>query len=136
MAVAHKKLLPGSPKEDAMLMPWFQREVSIDDRIGANGTGTIETRLADEAAESQEQRLYRKQLAGLVRKALFNLDARERHVIERHFGLSDGDERTLDQIAAGMALSRERVRQIECRAKSKLRKDLIACSGSLSFART
>jgi RNA polymerase nonessential primary-like sigma factor len=119
-----------------MLMPWFQHEVSIDDRIGANGTGTIETRLADGAAESQEQRMYRKELIDLVRKALFNLDARERHVIERHFGLSDGDERTLEEIASGMALSRERVRQIECRAKSKLRKDLIACSGNFSFARS
>lgn len=113
-----------------MWMTWLQHEVSIDDSMGHRSGRSLHGRLVDPAAESQEQAMYRKELAVLIRKALLNLDVRERHIIEHHFGLSGGKERSLDDIAAGLSVSRERVRQLECRAKTKLRKDLTGCSPS------
>jgi RNA polymerase primary sigma factor len=110
-----------------MLIPWFQREVSIDDPA-AQGTGnSLETRLVDPAAESQEQKVYRNELIARVRKALDRLNERERHIIQNRFGILGGHERTLDEIAVGLNLSRERVRQLEHIAKKKLRRFLVDC---------
>jgi DNA-directed RNA polymerase sigma subunit (sigma70/sigma32) len=46
---------------------------------------------------------------------------RERHVIRGRFGLLGHQEQTLEEIGRALRLSRERVRQIEVRAKEKLR---------------
>ncbi|MCE7885127.1 MAG: hypothetical protein DYH08_14940, partial [Actinobacteria bacterium ATB1] len=40
---------------------------------------------------------------------------------ERRFGLNDNGSETLEQIGASLGITRERVRQIEARALSKLR---------------
>jgi RNA polymerase primary sigma factor len=87
-----------------MLIPWPQRGVSIDDNMGENGNHSLEGRLVDPAAESQEQKLYRKELTDLVRKALAKLDARERHIIRNRFGILGGRERTLEEIGASLKL--------------------------------
>jgi RNA polymerase sigma factor (sigma-70 family) len=44
-------------------------------------------------------------------------------VIELHFGLTDGEGKTLEEIGRRVGLTREGVRQIEKRALEKLRKD-------------
>jgi RNA polymerase sigma factor (sigma-70 family) len=111
-------------KGEAMLIPWFQPEVSIEECSGGNGSLSFETRLVDPATESQEQKMYRQELVDGVRRALFSLDARERHIISSRFGLFGGEERSLADIATGLEVSRERVRQIEVRAKTKLRAEL------------
>jgi len=113
-----------------MLIPWFQREVSIDEVMGQNGSNALEARLVDPEAESQDQTMYRKELVDRVRKALVNLNERERHIIRHRFGILGGPERTLEEIAGILNLSRERVRQLENNAKSKLRRVLIGCEPS------
>ena len=52
---------------------------------------------------------------------LDELTPREAEVIRSRFGLEDDHPRTLAEIGEAMALSRERVRQIETRALLKLR---------------
>jgi RNA polymerase sigma factor (sigma-70 family) len=50
------------------------------------------------------------------------LDERERRVLELRYGLDrSGDPRTLEEVGAALHLTRERVRQIETRIRSKLR---------------
>ena len=110
-----------------MLIPWFQREVSIEECMGPDGGNGFEARLVDPAAESQEQKIYRNELTGLVRDALVKLNEREQHIIRNRFGLLGGHERSLDEIAVALNLSRERVRQLEQIAKFKLRKYLSRC---------
>ena len=51
------------------------------------------------------------------------LEPRERDVMELRFGLRGRRVRTLQQIGDRLHLSRERVRQIESRAKEKLRRN-------------
>lgn len=113
-----------------MLIPWFQREVSIDEQMLEGGGNPLQGRLVDPAAESQEQKTYRNELVHLVRKALGNLNERERHIIRNRFGILGGQEWTLEEIATSLNLSRERVRQLEANAKNKLRRGLASCSAS------
>ena len=56
-----------------------------------------------------------------VGKMLTCLDAREREIIWLRFGLDRGEPRTLEEVGANFGLTRERIRQIEVRALSKLR---------------
>ena len=50
------------------------------------------------------------------------LNERERYILISHYGLDGTDARTMADIGKSMGLSRERVRQIEVGALSRLRK--------------
>jgi RNA polymerase sigma factor (sigma-70 family) len=56
-----------------------------------------------------------------VTRALTALDDREHAIVELRYGLDRGQPRTLDEVGAIFGLTRERIRQIEARALSKLR---------------
>lgn len=59
-----------------------------------------------------------------VREAVATLGEREATVLRLRFGLDAGsDPRTLDQVGAALGITRERVRQLELRALSELRRD-------------
>jgi RNA polymerase sigma-32 factor len=72
-----------------------------------------------EVAEREIQAMH----AASVAEALSQLDERERAIVEKRI-LGD-DKDTLADIGASMGLSRERVRQIELRARQKLRDALV-----------
>ena len=56
-----------------------------------------------------------------LREVLATLNAREQRVLELRFGLTGGRPWTLDEVGREFAVTRERVRQIEAKALSKLR---------------
>ena len=49
------------------------------------------------------------------------LGEREREILRLRYGLDRGEPRTLDEVGEHFNLTRERIRQIEVRAMSKLR---------------
>lgn len=59
---------------------------------------------------------------GAVDRALAALDPREHEIVRRRY--LDGESQTLRAIGEEMGLSRERVRQLELRAKDKMRREL------------
>jgi RNA polymerase sigma factor (sigma-70 family) len=67
-------------------------------------------------------------LSGEVAKMLVVLDEREREILQLRFGLDRGQPRTLDEVGAHFNLTRERIRQIEARAMSKLRHPTVDAS--------
>ncbi|MFP5318022.1 MAG: RNA polymerase sigma factor RpoD/SigA [Acidimicrobiia bacterium] len=56
-----------------------------------------------------------------LREVLTTLNAREQRVLELRFGLSGQRPRTLDEVGREFSVTRERIRQIEAKALSKLR---------------
>jgi RNA polymerase primary sigma factor len=102
-------------------------DVSLSDRIGGgrdDGDGPeLGETIEQVAVPPVEEDLLHEAVAGRVRAALDELDGKEREVVELRFGLDrDGDPRTLQEVGDVLRLSRERVRQIEARAKEKLRR--------------
>jgi RNA polymerase primary sigma factor len=101
------------------------RDVSLSDRPAAEGDepGPELGDMLEAPAPPLEEDLVRQSLVERVRAALTELDEKEREVVELRFGLDrDGEMRTLQEIGEALNLSRERIRQIESRAKDKLRR--------------
>jgi RNA polymerase primary sigma factor len=68
-----------------------------------------------------DQDLIRRAFRDEVERMLNHLKPRERQVVELRFGLGTEEPQTLEEVGRRLKLSRERVRQIEERAKQKLR---------------
>ena len=102
------------------------RDVSLSDHVGgadgADGPELVEM-LQQLSVPPAEEELINRRLHAGVRLALHELEDKEREVIELRFGLDrDGEPRTLQEVGDMLGLSRERIRQIESRAKEKLRR--------------
>jgi RNA polymerase primary sigma factor len=104
-------------------------DVSLSDPVDggrADGQGTRSRELADaipqEGATPIEESMIRQADIDELTAALGDLDGKEREVVRLRFGLEDDRPRTLQEIGEQLGLSRERVRQIESRAKEKLRR--------------
>ena len=117
-----------------MLMPLLQRERSIDDFVDKDGGCRLSSLLTDRKQRTQEEKLYVKEIQGLVLEALNKLDERELHIIRNRFGLLGGKELTLEEIGHSLNLSRERVRQLEREAKHKLRSNLMAHQSNVRYS--
>jgi RNA polymerase primary sigma factor len=101
-------------------------DVSLSERLGDRSEPDgpeLGDLIEQEAVPAVEDELLHKAAAARVRAALGELDQKEREIVELRFGLDrDGEPRTLQEVGDLLALSRERIRQIESRAKEKLRR--------------
>jgi RNA polymerase primary sigma factor len=114
-----------SEADVAALLQIGARDVSLSDHPGgeADDTGPELGDLLEGDSQPIEEDLVRQSLVDQVRAALTELDGKEREIVELRFGLDrDGEMRTLQEIGEALNLSRERIRQIEARAKEKLRR--------------
>ena len=79
--------------------------------------------IVDESTLSPDTKVTNDSLLMDVRKMLDQLSPKERDVLIMRYGLDDdGVKKTLEEIGARYNVSRERIRQIENRAISKLKK--------------
>lgn len=100
--------------------------VSIQTRIGKRGPSsasqtTLESTMSDTRPSPNvgiEASMMRDDLERMLREVLTH---NESLVLKQRFGFEDGRERSLREIGEGLAVSRERVRQIELSAMNKLR---------------
>jgi len=98
------------------------REMSLDEKIGKDRDTPISDYLIDDNCSSPEEDLLKRESNTLVSEAMLHLSEQEKLVIFHRFGISGGPSLTLKEIGEMMSISRERVRQIECQAKLRLRK--------------
>jgi RNA polymerase primary sigma factor len=100
-------------------------DLSLNQHVGRGESEGAELGdlLEQDAIEDAEHQLIHRTAAARVREALHDLDDKEREIVTLRFGLDrDGEPRTLQEIGDVLGVSRERVRQIESRAKDKLRR--------------
>jgi RNA polymerase primary sigma factor len=100
-----------------------EASVSLNRRIGDDGDGELGDLFADRSSpdpadEAEDSIRYQD-----VREALSRLDDPDRRVLELRFGF-EGEQWTLEAIGKELGLTRERVRQIESRALTRLQRDL------------
>jgi RNA polymerase primary sigma factor len=100
-------------------------DVSLNEPIrgedGETGTELGEV-LEGPGEDTAESVLVRDALVAEIRRALGELDPKEREVMQLRHGIDTDEPWTLQQIGDRLNLSRERVRQIEARALTKLRR--------------
>ena len=71
--------------------------------------------------EAPEEKYEKKELKETIEELLKTLTEKESKVLTLKFGLADGNEYTLQEIAEQLKLSNERIRQIGAKALRKLR---------------
>jgi RNA polymerase sigma factor (sigma-70 family) len=98
------------------------REMSLDDKVGRERTTPISDYLVDDTSANPEDDLIKREANDLVTEAMHFLTDQEKTVLYHRFGIAGGPSLTLKEIGEMMSISRERVRQIECQAKNRLRK--------------
>jgi len=116
-----RRLAKSVNKIDQVLQ-FTMREVSLDDKVGKDRDKPIAEYLVDPACSSPEDDLINRESNSLVGEAMAHLTEQERIVVAHRFGLAGGPPLTLKEIGEKMGISRERVRQVECQAKGRLRK--------------
>jgi RNA polymerase sigma factor (sigma-70 family) len=94
---------------------------SLSAPLSEDGDDELADFVADAGAANPFDAAAEALLPAEVERLLAPLDERERMVLRLRYGLDRGEARTLDEVGAHFNLTRERIRQIENRALSKLR---------------
>jgi RNA polymerase sigma factor (sigma-70 family) len=95
--------------------------LSLSEPLGDDGDAELGDLVEDRSAVAPFDAAAAALLPGEINKMLLPLAEREREILRLRFGLDRGAPCTLDQIGEHFSLSRERIRQIEDLALSKLR---------------
>jgi RNA polymerase primary sigma factor len=94
--------------------------VSLDSPLGPFELQRLRT-LSDDRTLDPAEAVIRRDLQQKFRNLLQYLTEREREILRLRYGLNEGSEFTLDEIGRRFMLTRERIRQIEKEALSKLK---------------
>jgi RNA polymerase primary sigma factor len=97
-------------------------DLSLSTAVGEDGSLELGDTLEQESVPSAELELIRSSFEEQIRALVAELDEKEAEVIRMRFGLDGEEPRTLQEIGEALGLSRERIRQIESKAKEKLRR--------------
>jgi RNA polymerase primary sigma factor len=109
-------------KEVENLMKVAGDDLSLSTAVGEDGKMELGDTLEQETIPSVEIELIRSSFEEQIRAMVDELEGKEREVISMRFGLDGEEPRTLQEIGEELGLSRERIRQIESKAKEKLRR--------------
>jgi RNA polymerase primary sigma factor len=96
--------------------------IHLDSPISSHDSTLLSETIPDEDSAEPFEDLVKNNDHNLVHEVLATLDARESRILSMRFGLDDGREKTLEQVAEHFGLTRERIRQIQEQALEKMRK--------------
>jgi len=110
---------PASKVQQAM--EYSMDPISLDTEIGGDGGTTVGECIEDPTVVDPTQKISLLHLREQIRQVLDSLAPKEREILMMRYGLDDGRIKTLKEIGETFDISRERVRQIETKALSKLK---------------
>jgi len=120
------KALDMEPEKIDYVMRIKQDIASLDASVGRDGDDEdsvlgdfVEDEERDSPEESASNQILKEQLSEIIA----TLTDREQKIIRLRFGIGGGQPHTLEQVGAEFDVTRERIRQIEAKALSKLRKN-------------
>ncbi len=98
-----------------------QEPISLETPVGDDDSH-LRDFLEDDKTVSPPEIVSQMNLREQIELILSSLTEREAKVIQRRFGLIDGNEHTLEEVGQEFQVTRERIRQIEAKALRKLKK--------------
>lgn len=118
--IAH---LIGKPIDDVRRALTLNEHIaSLDAPLEIDPNHTIADAIADDNSIDPEGLLQANEVGDLVGTWVDQLPEKQRRVLERRYGLGGADISTLEEVAAELSLTRERVRQIQIEALDQLRR--------------
>jgi len=102
-------------------LQWRSEPLSLSEPLREDGDADLGDVVADVNAISPFDHAAGALLIDEISRLLVPLDDREATILRLRFGLDCGEPRTLEEVGVHFNLTRERIRQIEARAMSKLR---------------
>jgi RNA polymerase primary sigma factor len=110
-----------TPEKVLEIQQYAREPISLDQAIGEEGDSPLGDFIEDSEAVAAFDAVSFTLLQDHLQAALATLSIREAGVIRLRFGLTDGQPHTLDEIGRVYGVSRERIRQIESHAMTRLR---------------
>ncbi|MER3545326.1 MAG: RNA polymerase sigma factor RpoD [Chloroflexota bacterium] len=98
-----------------------RRPVSLETPIDEDEESTLGDFIEDEESMAPAEAATQNLLKEAIREVLAELPPREVKILQLRYGLLDGHSYTLEEVGKKMGVTRERVRQIEAQALSRLR---------------
>ncbi len=120
------KALDMEPEKIDYVMRIKQDIASLDASVGRDGDdedSVLGDFVEDEERDSPEEAASNQILKEQLSEIIATLSDREQKIIRLRFGIGGGRPHTLEEVGAEFDVTRERIRQIEAKALSKLRKN-------------
>jgi RNA polymerase primary sigma factor/RNA polymerase nonessential primary-like sigma factor len=95
--------------------------VSLETPVGDDGGSVLGDLIQDTDGVSAPELVERQQFEEGVRSLLDVLPERQGRIMRLRYGLEDGRERTLQEVAEELGLTRERIRQLEKQSLAQLK---------------
>jgi len=110
-----------TPETVVEVQKYGREPISLHTPLGEDGEAEFGDLIEDSEAIQPGEAVSFTLLQEQLHSVLDTLSEREAGVVSRRFGLTDGQPKTLDEIGKVYGVTRERIRQIESKAMSKLR---------------
>lgn len=122
--IAHLVERPVEEVQDILALS--EHATSLDAPLDNDPQASLMDMLPGDTDDAPDSRAEHHEMTVLVRDWLKKLPEKQRLVVIRRFGLDNDDPATLEELAAEMSVTRERVRQIQQEALVKLKRALTA----------
>ena len=98
-----------------------RRPLSLEMPTDDDGESELGDFIEDEDIAAPDEEVTSAMLRELLQDILQDLPPREVRILQLRYGLVDGETYTLEEVGKKLGVTRERVRQIEAQALSRLR---------------
>ncbi|NOZ30159.1 MAG: RNA polymerase sigma factor RpoD [Chloroflexi bacterium] len=110
-----------TPERVEQVLKVSQHPLSLETPVGEEEDSYLGDFIEDEEAVSPSDEASRRVLREAIDEILESLSPREVRILQMRFGLVDGCTHTLEEVGRKFGVTRERIRQIEAHALSRLR---------------
>nr|MCU0875053.1 sigma-70 family RNA polymerase sigma factor [Pirellulaceae bacterium] len=107
-------------EETRCILKMSRQPLSLDQPISEHDESYFGEFLEDHRRDDPLGEANRESLKQRIEEVMQGLNYREREILRMRFGLTDGYAYTLEEVGRVFSVTRERVRQIECKAVRKL----------------